>query len=104
MPKPSYSTWPPKLPEPEEKYLLETLKDYGLSVGFCVKHHSPDIGDCAALAPITLFPSLFPRSCFELAEGVQKAYNLLYAKIASDTKWLEESISQYVYHLDILTS
>jgi glutathione synthase len=89
-----YSDYPPNLTEAEESYLIDNLRDYGLSVGFCVKRNSPETGYCAALAPITLFPSLFPRKCFEMAENVQQPYNTLYAKIASDTQWLEKAIAE----------
>ena len=94
MSKLKYSDYPPELSELEEEHLIKNLRDYGLSIGFCVKRDSPETGYSAALAPITLFPSLFPRKCFEMAEKVQQPYNGLYSKIASDTKWLEESIAQ----------
>jgi glutathione synthase len=89
-----YSNYPPRLNDDEEKYLIEELKDYGLSIGFSVKCNTPDIGECAALAPITLFPSLFPQQCFSAAEAVQKPYNELYVKIASDLSWLESCIAR----------
>jgi glutathione synthase len=94
MAKLNHSQYPPQLNEVEESYHIDSLRDYGLSIGFCVKRISPETGYCAALAPITIFPSLFPRKCFELAEKVQQPYNALYAKIASDTKWLEEAIAK----------
>jgi glutathione synthase len=99
-----YSNYPPKLNDEEERYLIEILKDYGLSIGFCVKYNSPEIGECAALAPITLFPSLFPQQCFTTAEAVQKPYNELYAKIASDLKWLESCISRLAILGKIISS
>jgi glutathione synthase len=89
-----YATYPPQITEEEQKYFIQNFRDYGLSTGFCVKHHDPKIGDCAALAPITLFPSLFPANCYHMAEAVQIPYNNLYAKIASDQKWLEECIQK----------
>lgn len=90
----TYDSWPPERSEEDEKAHIESLRVYGLLLGFSVKNDDPKIGATAALAPITLFPSLFPRSTFETAKSVQKDYNLLYARVASDTKWLEESIAK----------
>jgi hypothetical protein len=92
MAGPSYSKWPPELDQAGEDHLIDNVKDIGLSSGFAVKYKSPEIGESAALAPITLFPSLFPRSCFETAKRVQKSYNGLYISVASDINWLEECI------------
>jgi hypothetical protein len=94
MAGPAYSKWPLELDQSGEDYLIDSLKDVGLSLGFSVKYKSPEIGESAALAPITLFPSLFPKSCFETAKKVQKSYNDLYISVASDVEWLDECIKQ----------
>jgi glutathione synthase len=45
---------------------------------------------------VTLFPSLFPRSAWEDALKVQKAYNVVYAKISNDVEWLGKIMEEYV--------
>lgn len=45
-------------------------------------------------APVTLFPTPFPRSSFNLALQVQPIFNRLYAKIAANDKWLTSIIDQ----------
>ncbi len=49
----------------------------------------------ATTAPVTLFPSLFPRACFEEGRAIQTAYNELYACIANDEEWLGEVVKEY---------
>ena len=46
-------------------------------------------------APVTLFPSPFPRQCFQEARDIEEAYNYLYAAIASDEQWLAEVVEEY---------
>lgn len=43
-----------------------------------------------------MFPSLFPRVCFEEALAIQKAYNELYAAIAQDEEWLEGIVDELI--------
>jgi len=49
----------------------------------------------AVTAPVTLFPGLFPRACFEEARSIQEAYNELYAAIATDVQWLGVIVEEY---------
>lgn len=73
--------------------------DYSLSHGLAVrpaesfisKGLSPN-GALATHAPVTLFPSPFPRSCLEEGRAVQKDYNELYARVAGNEEWLEKII------------
>ena len=51
-------------------------------------------GALAIHAPVTLFPSRFPRKCFEQATSVQKAYNELYAKISGDEPFLSGLVDE----------
>jgi glutathione synthase len=90
-----YSTYPPELNPEQERFLVATTKDWAIHNGLTVRP-SPDMisdqmkhtGVLATNAPVTLFPSPFPRQCFDEARAVQKLYNELYAAISSDEKWL----------------
>jgi glutathione synthase len=80
---------------------LETLKDWSLAHGLTVRpplslinENQEAAGIFATTAPVTLFPSLFPRACFDEAVAIQSIYNELYAAIASDEEWLEEIVRE----------
>lgn len=96
-----YPAYPPDLSPEQSTYLLSTVKDWtilnGLAVrpstSFVAKEVDPS-GSLAVTAPVTLFPSLFPRTCFEEARAIQKAYNELYALVAKDEHWLEEIVEE----------
>ena len=98
----SHEHYPPELSPEQLEYLMSNLKDWSIlhglavrpPVSFVTKEHDPS-RSLAVTAPVTLFPSLFPRACFERAKDIQKAYNELYASIASDEKWLGEIVEEY---------
>lgn len=85
----------------EEDHVVKSISDWSLTHGLAVRP-SPAVVETihdiqrslAITAPVTLFPSSFPRKCFEEALGIQRAYNELYARIASDEKWLSEVMKQ----------
>lgn len=86
----------PDLTVEEEQYLLSNLKDWSIAHGLAVRPAPAFVpasqdpsGVLASTAPVTLFPSLFPKSCFEDGLALQTAYNELYSAIARDEKWLQ---------------
>ena len=82
-------SYPPPLSQAQLSLVLTSLTDYCLSHGITVRPQTPSKGNhLASCAPVTLFPSLFPRTAWEHAVQVQTTYNLLYAKIANDVEWL----------------
>lgn len=95
------SDYPPRLSRDEESYLVSHVKDWSIAHGLAVRPAPSFVepgqdpsGVLAATAPVTLFPSLFPRSCFEEGLAIQKAYNELYAAIAQDEDWLRDIIAE----------
>jgi len=50
----------------------------------------PPAPTSAIHAPLALFPAPFPRSKFLLAQKLQPLYNVLYARVAADEKFLDE--------------
>lgn len=96
-----YPDYPPPLNGEQEDYLLSNLKDWSIARGLAVRPAPPYVtteqdpsGALATTAPVTLFPSLFPKSCFEQAQNVAKAYNELYSAIASDEAWLTDIVEE----------
>jgi glutathione synthase len=59
-----------------------------------VPQQTDPTGVLATTAPVTLFPSLFPQSCFRTACSIQEAYNELYSAIARDEEWLKSIVEE----------
>jgi glutathione synthase len=47
---------------------------------------------------VTLFPSLFPKRCFEEAWQIQTIFNELYCAVATDEEWLFRVLEEYCIH------
>lgn len=97
-----YPDYPPALTSEQSDYLLSNIKDWSILNGLAVRPSSSFMPagidpsrSLAITAPVTLFPSLFPRACFEEAQAIQTAYNELYACIANDEDWLGEVVQEY---------
>jgi glutathione synthase len=89
----NYNNYPPEATSAETEKLVQRAAHHSRDVEFLVA--SPTPPPASIPAPITLYPSLFPRSCFETAVQLQPSYNLLYANIANDVGFLEEAISRW---------
>ena len=102
MAAPLYPDYPPNLTAEQSDYLLTNLKDWSILNGLAVRPSLSFVSQSidpsrslAVTAPVTLFPSLFPRVCFDEARAIQKAYNELYALIARDEDWLQGILEEY---------
>ena len=86
----NFSEWPPQLSDNQKTELHSVATTYALSHGILyLPVNGPQIPSCAIHAPLSLFPSPFPRRLFDLAKRLQSAYNILYARIAMDTEFLD---------------
>lgn len=99
-----YPDYPPTLSSEQSDYLLSNIKDWSILNGLVVRPSTSFVSEnidpsrsLAVTAPVTLFPSLFPRACFEEARAIQTAYNELYACIANDEGWLGGVVKEYAY-------
>lgn len=97
-----YPEYPPNLTSDQLEYLISNVKDWSILHGLAVRPPTSWISDevdpsrsLAVTAPVTLFPGLFPRACFEEARSIQEAYNELYAAIATDVQWLGVIVEEY---------
>ncbi|ESZ93851.1 glutathione synthetase-like protein [Sclerotinia borealis F-4128] len=97
------SPYPPDISAEESDQLLVTIKDWSIAHGLAVRPPPAIIstkadphGVLATTAPVTLFPSPFPRICFEQAKSVQKDYNILYASIAQDEAFLKDIVQEII--------
>ncbi|KAG2125780.1 glutathione synthase [Suillus clintonianus] len=92
----NFSTWPPQLTPEQLEALTLTATTYALSHGLLYlppsqspSNTQPRIPTTAIHAPLSLIPAPFPRAQFQAARGLQSVYNVLYARIAMDTQFLD---------------
>jgi glutathione synthase len=96
--------YPPALDgarERERDRLVQTIKDWSIANGLAVRPPPAVAGNdaegiLAMSAPVTLFPSPFPRACFEEARAIQTKYNELYARISQDERFLSGIVEEWV--------
>lgn len=93
--------YPPEETSDEIKHLVSLIKDWSITHGLAVRPPPSVIsagtdphGILATTAPVTLFPSPFPRVCFDQARSIQEAYNELYASIAQDEEFLKSIVEE----------
>ena len=85
----------------EIRHLVSLIKDWSIAHGLAVRPPPSVVsaetdphGVLATTAPVTLFPSPFPRVCFDQACSIQEAYNKLYASIAQDEEFLKSIVEE----------
>lgn len=86
------SDWPPTLSKVQLDDLTLQATSYAFSTGLLYlppTQPQPAIPTTAIHAPLSLFPSPFPRHLFQLAQRLQHTYNILYARIAQDEEFLD---------------
>ncbi|BCS20141.1 glutathione synthase [Aspergillus puulaauensis] len=90
-----YEDYPPALNPAQKEFLVRTVKDWATQNGLVVRpaptfvsKEADPHGVLATNAPVTLFPSPFPRTCFEEAKVLQTVYNKLYAAITCSEEWI----------------
>lgn len=95
--------YPPELSKEETENLVSTIKDWSIAHGLAVRPPPSLIpaetdphNVLATTAPVTLFPSPFPKVCFEQATAIQKSYNELYAAIAQDEDFLKDIVEELI--------
>ncbi|RWA13833.1 hypothetical protein EKO27_g1267 [Xylaria grammica] len=93
--------YPPEITASEEARLAEVAKDWALAQGLTVRPPPAVIAAetdpqniLATAVPVTLFPSPFPKVCFEQGITVQKVYNELYASISQDEEFLARIVEE----------
>lgn len=98
-----WDSYPPQTTEEQVEYVAQTVKDWTIFNALAVRPNPSFVSDeknpkhvLATNAPVTLYPSPFPRKCFNQAQELQKVYNELYAVIASNEAWLGEVMKEYV--------
>jgi hypothetical protein len=94
-------SWPPELTSAQQSHLLSLATLHSLSHGFTLlPPSSPSPPTHTTAAPLSLFPTLFPRNLYNLAKEIQPLYNALYARIALDWEFLDRVMGGGVARVD----
>ena len=97
----SLPSWPPSLTSDQHDHLLVLSTTYALSHGFTLLPPSSSTPPTHTFpAPLSLFPTPFPRDLFNLAKEIQPLYNALYARIALDWEFLDKVMGGSVAKVD----
>ncbi|UZJ51042.1 hypothetical protein CBS101457_000362 [Exobasidium rhododendri] len=97
--------WPPHLDEAQKLSLCAQSTDYAISHSILYRplplasSSSPPL-DAAIHAPISLFPSPFPKALYTRGQELQPLYNDLYSRIAVDDDFLKRVIGGNVILVD----
>jgi glutathione synthase len=91
-----FENYPPTLSQAQSAYLGTFVKNWTAQNGLLVRPSTSQIpesvsgnSNLATNAPVSLFPSPFPRRLFRQAQDMQTEYNELYAAVASSEAFLE---------------
>jgi hypothetical protein len=84
-------------------YLVINAKDFCLLNGLVMfdKLHIKNENDMfknykCIHSPVTLMPSIYPRSEFEYAFNLQNSFNQLIFSVSNDYEFLKESLKKYI--------
>ncbi|ORX35272.1 putative glutathione synthase [Kockovaella imperatae] len=87
---PTLPTWPPQVSQEQHDHLLNLGTTFALSHGFTLLPPDSTTPPTHTFsAPLSLFPTPFPRGLYEWAKDLQPLYNGLYARIAMDWEFLD---------------
>jgi len=92
----SLSALPPNISDLNIHEVVRDAKDYALIHGLCLRPKDETANDILEVAPLTLFPSPFPRDAFYLAKEVQTSMNLLMHNISRDLSFIQESLKETI--------
>jgi glutathione synthase len=93
--------WPPTLTEAQHTHLINLSISYALSHGLTLLPPSTTSPPSFAIAaPLSLFPTPFPRGLYHLAREIQPLYNALYARVALDWAFLDRVMGGSVSRVD----
>lgn len=78
--------------------LVSTIKDYQITHGSLIKLVWQEQKSTVPAQPVgaAIFPTQFPRHCFEEACDIQKLLNKLYVAVSEDDEWLERVLSDLI--------
>lgn len=100
-------TWPPQPTDVEKQELVGRSVDWAASHGLVMRYKNTgenNIPSCLAVhAPFALFPSPFPKSCYDHAIQLQPLFNKLVHVVANDTDFVANVIGSLSGGVDDFT-
>ncbi|KAL9053446.1 MAG: hypothetical protein Q9162_004749 [Coniocarpon cinnabarinum] len=89
---------PPDLSDEQMRRLVDDVKDYQITHGSLIKLVREEEPHTVPAVPIgvSLFPTPFPRHCFDRAVALQATCNKLYSSVAQDDAWLFEALKSLI--------
>jgi hypothetical protein len=87
-----FSQWPPQLTDIQLETLVHHATTYALARGLAYLPPTPSQPPSPTSvihAPISLLPAPVPRALFQKAQRLQSAYNILYARVATNDDFLD---------------
>lgn len=92
--------WPPNVTDDQLRKLHEKAVAWSMSNGFVIVPAESYKRAFVSHAPLSLFPTPFPRQLFRLANTLQPILNSLYMRIAIDEEFLCKVFEGSVNHVD----
>ncbi|KAG9297131.1 hypothetical protein G9A89_019412 [Geosiphon pyriformis] len=89
-------SYPPSISQHDLDVLKGLAVDWSLAHGLVIRP-PPDLGlpnTSVINAPVSLFPSPFPKKCFEKALALQPLFNDLFHKLAEDHEFIMETLGE----------
>lgn len=90
-------SWPPAITDEQLAALALQATTYALSHGLVylpAAEVQPAAPTSTIHAPLSLFPSPIPRQLFVQARQLQRIYNILYARVATDVEFLDRTMGE----------
>lgn len=84
--------YPPEIDKQDELATIETIKHWSLAHGLVMLTEGNS--STAVHAPVTLYPTPFPKPAFNQAIAIQKLYNELYYSVCINTEWIEQILTE----------
>lgn len=92
--------WPPKVTDEQLRKLHEKAVAWSMSNGFVIVPAESYKRAFVSHAPLSLFPTPFPRQLYRLANTLQPILNSLYMRIAMDDEFMCRVFEGSVNHVD----
>lgn len=91
-----FPKYPPNLSDENLQSLKNLAIDWSLSHGLIIRPPTSVSNNSFVMhAPVSLFPSPFPRKTYEEAIKLQPMFNLLFHKLSQDSEFITQVVEEY---------
>lgn len=89
-----HMTFPPDISPQEEAELVHEIKEWSFSNGLVMVPVDNGNWSRVVHAPVTLYPTIFPKIAFQRAINIQELYNRIYISVTLNTDWLVSQLEK----------